>query len=177
MRLIMLFMCALVAAAAMAASVAAGEPSNGTLSIERGKGLVVLEIRGSVLGRLSSGMVRVTDTTPNDRFVPVIAGRRLTQERIGPRTTIYRGQGLRFRMLGGGYRIVARGEGLSLSAVGRGYVVLLGERKLPTDDAGVYSVDGVDCSEEPDLCLPLPSESERHPIRPWQPAGEPGSTR
>jgi hypothetical protein len=153
----------------------AGEPANGTLSIERGKGLVVLEIRGSVLGRLTAGTIRVTDTTPRDRFLPVVLGRRVTQERVGPRTVVYRGQGLRFRMVGGGYRIVVRGEGLSLSAVGRGSVALQGERKLPTDDAGVYSLDGVDCSEEAELCLPLPAELERHPLRPRQ-NEEPGTT-
>lgn len=167
MRSLATLTCALVAAAAGAASLAAAEPSAGTLSIERGTGLVVLELRGSVLGRLASGTLRVTDTTPRDRFVPVVLGRRLAQERVGPRTVLYRGQGLRFRMVGGSYRIVIRGEGLSLSAVGRGVVVLHGERKQPTDDAGVYSLD-VDCSENPELCLPLPSEPERHLVRPPQ---------
>lgn len=177
MRMIAIFTCALVAAAATAASVAAGEPSNGTLSVERGKGLVVLELRGSVLGRLATGTIRVTDTTPRDRFVPIVLGRRVTQERVGPRTVVYRGQALRFRMVGGGYRIVVRGEGLSLSAVGRGSVVLQGDRKLPTDDAGVYSLEGVDCSEQAELCVPLPSEPERHLIRPQQSEGESGTTR
>jgi hypothetical protein len=175
MRLVAIFTCALVAAPGTAAYVAAAEPANGTLSVERGKGLVVLEIRGSVLGRLATGTIRVTDLTPRDRFVPIVLGKRVTPERIGPRTVLYRGSGLRFRMVGGGYRIVVRGEGLSLSAVGRGSVVLQGERKIPTDDAGVYSLDGVDCSEEAELCLPLPSELERHPIRPRQ-NEEPGTT-
>jgi hypothetical protein len=176
MRRIAIFTCALVAAAVTAASVAAGEPANGTLSIERGKGLVVLEIRGSVLGRLGAGTLRVTDTTPRDRFLPLVLGKRVTQERVGLYTIVYRGQALRFRMVGGGYRIVVRGEGLSLSAVGRGSVSLQGDRKLPSDDAGVYSLDGVDCSEESERCLPLPSELERYPIRPPQ-NEEPGTTR
>jgi len=177
MRLLMVFTCALVAAAATAVSVAADEPSSGALSIEGGKGLVVLEIRGSVLGRLASGTLRVTDATPRDRYLPLVVGRKLTQERIGPRTVVYRGQGLRFRMLGGGYRLVIRGDGLSLSAVGRGSVVLLGERKAATDDAGVFSVDGVDCGEVPDECLPLPSIAERLVLQPNVPEGDPGSNR
>lgn len=174
MRLIAIFTCVLVAATATAASVAASEPANGSLSVERGKGLVVLEIRGSVLGRLASGTLRVTDTTPRDRYQPIVLGKRVTQERVGPRAILYRGQGLRFRMIGGGYRIVVRGEGLSLSAVGRGNVVLQGERKLPTDDAGVYSLE-VDCSVEEELCLPLPAEPERHLVAPRQTEGEPGT--
>lgn len=171
-----IFTCALLAAgAAVAGSVAAGEPTSGTLSVEGAKGLVVLELRGSTLGRLATGTVRVTDMTPRDRFTPLVVGRKLTQERIGPRTVIYRGQGLRFRMLGGGYRLLVRGEGLSLSAVGRGSVVLHGDRKMPTDDAGVFSVAGVDCGEEPEACLPLPSSPERYVLQ--QPESEPGSTR
>ena len=90
----------------------------------------MIELRGSVLGRLSNGSLRVTDQTPNDRYAAVVVGRKLTQERIGPRTILYRGQGLRFRMLGGGYRMVARGSGITVSAVGRGVVVLDAEPKL-----------------------------------------------
>ena len=124
-------------------------PTAGTLSVERGKGVVMIELRGSVLGRLSNGTLRVTDQTPNDRYAAVVVGRKLTQERIGPRTILYRGQGLRFRMLGGGYRMVARGSGITVSAVGRGIVVLDAEPKYFGDDTGVYSLDGVDCSVEP----------------------------
>ena len=166
--------CALFAAAVVAASGAAGEPTSGTLSVEGGKGLVVLELRGSTLGRLASGSVRVTDVTPRDRFAPLVVGRKVTQERIGPRSTVYRGQGLRFRMLGGGYRLVVRGEGLSLSAVGRGSVVLVGDLRAPADDAGVFSIEGVDCGEEPEMCLPLPSSPERYVLQLQEPEGEPG---
>jgi hypothetical protein len=167
--------CALaVAFGALAA--AADEPSSGTLSIERGRGLVVLEIRGSVLGRLATGTVRVSDMTPRDRFQPLVVGRRLVEEPLGPRTILYRGQGIRFRMIGGGYRIVIRGEGLSLSAVGRGTVTLVAERKAPTEDAGVYSLEA-DCSEQAERCLALPSEPERHVLGARQNDADPGRTR
>jgi len=160
MRKLILITCSIVAAAVVA-SAGAVEPSVGALSVERGKGAVTLELRGSVLGRVSTGTLRVSDTTPHDRFTALVVGRKLTQERIGPRTVLYRGNGLRFRMVGGGYRIVVRGTGISLSAVGRGSVTLDGERA--TDgDAGVYSLDdGVDCGSEPELCVALPEEPER----------------
>lgn len=166
MRLPIALACSVVLAVALACSAAAAEPANGTLSVERARGLVVLDIRGSVLGRLGSGTLRVVDLTPRDRYVGLVVGRRVTQERIGPRTVVYRGQGLRFRMLGGGYRIVARGNGISLSAVGRGAVLLDGEPRTLVDDLGVYSLDGVDCGLEPDLCLPVPDEPVRHAIGP-----------
>lgn len=149
----------------LAGAYAAGR-DGGALSVERGRGAVTLDLRGSILGRLSVGSLRVTDQTPLDRYAALVVGRRVTQERLGPRTVIYRGQGLRFRMLGGGYRIVVRGNGIDISAVGKGFTVLDGEPKLGSDDAGVYSLDGVDCGLEPELCLPLPLEPTRFTLGP-----------
>jgi hypothetical protein len=166
MRKLILFACSVTAGAVVAASAGAAEPNVGTLSVEQGKGVVALDLRGSVLGRLTNGSLRVVDQTPRDRFVPLVVGRRLTQERLGPRTVLYRGQGLRFRMVGGGFKIVIRGTGISVSAVGRGAVSLDGERRVEGEDTGVYSVDGVDCGVEPALCTPLPDEPERFVIGP-----------
>ena len=77
----------------------------------------------------------MTDHTPNDRYSALVVGRKVTQERLGPRTVLYRGQGLRFRMLGGGYRVVARGSGITVSAVGRGVVMLDAEPRFAGDEA------------------------------------------
>jgi hypothetical protein len=173
MRKLVLVLCSL-AALVFAASVAvAAEPTAGTLSVERGKGVVMVELRGSLLGRLVSGSIRVTDLTPNDRYAATVVGRRVAAERLGPRTVIYRGQGLRFRMLGGGYRVVVRGSGISVSAVGRGVVMLDAEPRFAGDDAGVYSLDGVDCSLEPALCTPLPTEPTRFTLEPPEPPERP----
>jgi hypothetical protein len=158
---ILALLCAIAALSATASVAGAAEPNVGTLSVERGKGVVMVDLRGSLLGRLGNGSLRVTDHTPNDRYAALVVGRKMTQERLGPRTVVYRGQGLRFRMLGGGYRVVVRGSGISLSAVGRGTVMLDAEPRFVGDDAGVYSLDGVDCSLEPTLCTPLPAQPER----------------
>jgi hypothetical protein len=161
MRALTLFLCAAFGAALLGVASAA-TPETGVLSLEGGRGTVVIEIRGSVLGRLTTGTLRVTDLTPRDRFGPAVVGRKLTSTRLGPRTVLYRGQGLRFRALGGRYRLVIRGSGISVSAVGRGSVVLDGDPKTPFEDVGVYSLEeGVDCELEPELCLPLPSDPER----------------
>jgi hypothetical protein len=166
MRNLFLALCALAALAMTSSLAGAAEPTAGTLSVERGKGVVMVDLRGSLLGRLGTGTIRVTDLTPNDRYGAMVAGRKLTQERVGPRTVLYRGQGLRFRMLGGGYRVVARGSGISVSAVGRGTVVLDAEPRFPGDDVGVYSLDGVDCSLEPTSCTPLPALPEKFVLEP-----------
>jgi hypothetical protein len=165
MRKLIVLVCTLAALAAGTGAFAA-EPSAGTLSVERGRGVVVIDLKGSVVGRITSGSLKVTDQTPNDRYAPVVSGRKLTETRLGPRTVLYRGFGLRFRMLGGGYRMVARGSGITVSAVGRGTVLLDGEQRFAGDDPGVYSVDGTDCSVDPLACTPLPIEPERFDLAP-----------
>jgi hypothetical protein len=163
MRMLALFACSIVLAAISAAGARAVQPTptNGTLSIEHGKGLVMLDVRGSILGRLGNGVVTVTDQTPRDPYTATVAGKKLTLVRLGPRTIRYRGQALRFRMVGGGWRVVVRGSGIALSAVGRGAVTLQAYRLNPLDDAGVYSLDGVDCSTDETSCTPLPDDLER----------------
>lgn len=161
MRKLAALVCSLVLTSALAGAAGAAEPTAGTLSVERGKGTVNLDLRGSVVGRLANGTLRVTDQTPNDRYAALVVGKRLTQERIGLRTIVYKGQGLRFRMLGGGYRMAARGSGISVSAVGHGWVTLDGDPKFTGDDVGVYSLNGVDCSVEPQNCVALPTDPLR----------------
>jgi hypothetical protein len=173
MRKLVVLVCSFAVLAVTASFAWAAEPTSGTLSVERGKGVVMIDLRGSVLGRLTTGSLRVTDQTPNDKYAPLVAGKKLTQERIGPRTIIYRGQGLRFRLVGGGYRMVARGSGITVSAVGRGNVMLDGEPRWPGDDVGLYSRDGADCSAEPESCTPLPADPERFALEP--PPTEPPS--
>jgi hypothetical protein len=167
-RKLALIPCTLICAAlavALAAGTAGAAAPTGTLSVEQGKGAVTVEIRGTVIGRLGNGSVRITDQTPRDRHVPVVAGRRLTVTRVGPKTVLYKGNSLRFRMHGSS-KIVVKGNGISLSAVGRGFVTLDGDRKLPEDNAGFYSLDGVDCSYDIALCVPLPDLPERYAIGP-----------
>jgi len=152
---------ALVAGTASATGARGAEPTNGTLSVQRGKGLVVLEMRGSILGRLGSGAVTVTDLTPHDPYTATVFGKKVKVLHLAPRTDRYRGQALRFRMVGGSWRVTVRGSGIALSAVGRGAVTLQADRLNPLDDAGVYSLDGTDCSAQPTSCTPLPDDLER----------------
>jgi hypothetical protein len=164
MRVLTLFVCAIASVVALAGSAAAAARGNGELSLERGRGSAVLEMRGVVLGRLTTGTLRVTDLTPRDRFAPTVSGRKVTAERLGPRTVLYRGQGIRFKVLGGRYRIVLRGTGMSVSAVGRGEVVLDGDPRFVGDDVGVFSLDGVDCVMASQLCVPMPTEPETYQL-------------
>src|SRR5262245_37478924 len=176
MRKLAALVCSFTALGVAASLASASEPASGTLSVERGKGVVMIDLRGSVLGKLTLGSLRVTDQTPYDKYAPLVVGKRVTVERAGPRTIVYRGQGLRFRLVGGGYRMVARGTGIAVSAVGRGVVMLDGEPRWPGDDVGVYSHDGADCSTEPESCVPLPTDPERFALEPPPSEPKPGGS-
>lgn len=152
----------MVAALAGVAGAAAAGP--GTLDVVEGKGTVTIEIRGNILGVLAKGSVRVTDLTPRDRFYPAVFGRRLSITRGGPTTIVYKGKSLRYRVVGGSSRLVIKGSGISVSASGRGYTILDGDRIFPDDVAGYYSLEGIDCSADVTLCIPLPDLPERHVI-------------
>jgi len=162
MRKAVLFACLAAVSAALVGTARGAEPETGTLSVEGGRGVFTLEVRGSTLGTLANGSVVVVDRSLNDPYVAIVTGRRVVvQRRLGPAKVLYRGQGLRFRMLGGSYRVVIRGAGLAMSVVGRGLVLLDGEPRAVGDDAGVYSVDGADCSAEPQSCVPVPDDPLR----------------
>jgi hypothetical protein len=124
----------------------------------------MLDMRGSILGRLANGMVTVTDQTPRDPYTATVGGKKVKQTQLAPRTIRYKGQSLRFRMVGGSWRVVVRGSGIAISAVGRGTVTLQADRLSPLDDAGVYSLDGVDCSAQATGCTPLPDDLERYTL-------------
>jgi hypothetical protein len=163
-RRLALLACAATVAASLAGLAGAAAPTPGTLGVEQGKGTVTLELKGSIIGVAANGSVRVTDLTPRDRFVPYVFGRRLTITRPAPRTILYRGKALRYRMLGGTTRVVVKGSGISLSASGRGHTILDGDRKFPDEVTGYYSLEGIDCSLDVTLCIPLPDVPERHLI-------------
>ena len=64
MRTLALISCALTAASILVGLAGAAEPTVGVLSVVQGKGVVTIDVRGYVLGRLTSGTLRVTDVTP-----------------------------------------------------------------------------------------------------------------
>ena len=75
MRKLVVLLCTITALVAAAVAWSA-EPAGGTLSVERGKGVVMIDLRGSVVGRITTGSLRVTDHTPNDRYAAVVVGRK-----------------------------------------------------------------------------------------------------
>jgi hypothetical protein len=157
-----LLLTAVLAIALPAAAVAALGTADGTLSVEDGRGKVTLQARGGLLGRLDRGSVTIFDLTPNDPFDPVVSGDDQPVVLVGETGIRYRGTDLRFRVIGGSFRVVVQGRGIDLSVVGRGFGTLEGE----TVDPGLYSLDGSDCRKQPARCEVLPELPIRFKLDP-----------
>jgi hypothetical protein len=121
-----------VLAVAVPVGWAASSPA-GTLSIEDGRGTVVLTGKGIVIGRLDKGDLKIVDLSPLDQWSPRVNG--------VPRgkTVGLRGKDVNFYVPGGRYRITVRGDGFSISARGQGNVVMTGNPD-PTGATGTYAV-------------------------------------
>src|SRR5436309_16037189 len=112
--------------------------NDGTLSVQDGAGKIVIAGRGGVIGSFARGSVRISDPVDGDGTGPIVTGDEWSNERDAT-TTTWGGTKVRFRIIGGAFRIVVRGRGINLSLVGKGNVTLDGAGTL---DDGSYSVNG-----------------------------------
>jgi hypothetical protein len=130
-----------LATPAVALAVRAGA-SDGTLSVSHGTGMVVVSAHGSLLGRLAVGKVVVEDADPNDGVAPIVNGADKTKT-INDTTVVYTGANIRFRIVGGSFKVRVVGAGIDLSTAGRGYAILGPDPSNPdTAVTGTYSLNG-----------------------------------
>jgi hypothetical protein len=115
------------------------DPADGTLSVRDGRGNFVVNARGGIIGSFMRGRVVITDPIDGDGTGPIVSGDDWHKERTDI-TTVYGGTKVRFRLIGGSFRIRVIGTGVNLAVVGRGSVTISGQG---TDDDGTYSVNGV----------------------------------
>jgi hypothetical protein len=123
---------------------AASRPAAGSLSIEGGRGGIVIRGSGTVVGRLGKGDLQIVDLSPNDQWNPRINGLQSTK-------ITSRGKGVNFFIPGGRYRVTVRGDGISVSARGAGFAIV---KAKDASDSGTIAVG----DDEP---MPLPAESQR----------------
>jgi len=146
---------AVLAALALPAASAARDQgaTDGTLSVRDARGTVTISGRGGVIGSFARGSVRISDPVDGDGTGPIVTGDEWSNERDAT-TTTWGGTKVRFRIIGGSFRIVVRGRGINLSLVGKGNVTLDG---AGTVDDGSYSVNGGEY-------LPMPGFSFLFPL-------------
>jgi len=122
-----------------AAWAVASASGDGTLVVDNGNGSVLVRARGGILGRFVDGNMVITDLDLSDGKVPVVYNADSRQPLGGGRTR-YSGDNIRFRMIGGLYRVQIDAIGIDVSAVGHGSVTL--DATGFTDFPGRFSIDG-----------------------------------
>jgi opacity protein-like surface antigen len=148
---------AMLAALALPAASAARiqSPTDGTVSVRDARGTITISGRGAVIGSFARGSVTINDPVDGDGTGPVVTGDDWSKDR-NDTTTTWGGTKVRFRIIGGSFRIVVKGRGINLSLVGTARVTLAG---AGTGDDGSYSVNGGDYSAIPAFPFAFPLSS------------------
>jgi hypothetical protein len=132
--------------AASASAPARSADNNGTLSVKDATGRITIRAVGGFVGRFDRGAIRIVDPIPDDGTGPIVSGAESSKD-VGDTTSVWAGTKVRFRLIGGKFRIEIRGTGINLSVVGRGTAVLDG--RGPSD--GKYSFNGDAYASLPDI--------------------------
>jgi hypothetical protein len=151
MRTLLVLFLILLAVPAAAYAQPSGKPQDGTLSVREARGMIFLNVKGSITGRFEKGKLTITDPNPYDSRRPVVYGSSKTTYR-GAKTTIYQGRNIRFRLIGARYQIRIEGRGIFLSAIGRGPGILdgAGDTQAGIFYDGVWSLNEEDYHSLPD---------------------------
>jgi hypothetical protein len=118
---------------------------DGTLAIRNGVGdpgapVVSLVVSGAVTGHVDGGRILVDDLNGPSTLTPTVTGADRPAHDLPSGATIYAGNDLSFRAIGGRYRIKIFGHGVNLNVVGQGTVRLQGSLVGLAD--GRYSLNG-----------------------------------
>jgi hypothetical protein len=164
----LLLLATAVPAAASAERTAPGP--DGTLAVRDGRGKVQTTVKGSLIGRLANGSITIEELAPDDDTEPVVRGYRTFKWGRNGNVRTYTGKNVRFRLIGGRYRVVFNGKGLFFSLVGKGRVTLDGNGSVENGVFydGFYSLNGTE--EES-----LPDDPQSFKLEPAQPPPPPSS--
>jgi hypothetical protein len=128
-------------------ALAGGTPTDGTLSVKRGRGVLTLKVTGTVIGRVANGRVQIRDFKPGDGKDPQWSCKR---HRISRQVSYCKGRNLGFRVEDGRFTVNVRGTGISISAVAHGQVDVDGAGDTGVND-GVMSIDNATYQSLPDF--------------------------
>jgi hypothetical protein len=125
--------------------------NDGTLSVKDARGVMTIQGRGGVIGSFMKGSVLINDPVDGDGTGPIVTGDEWSKEKTDTATQ-WGGTRVRFRIIGGYFKIVVRGRGINLSFVGKGNVIING---AGTDNDGSYATNGGDYNLIPAFALPF----------------------
>ena len=117
-------------------ALASAAERDGTLSVRNATGAVAVAARGTLFGHCNRCTVVITDPDPNDGRAPVVTPISVVRVQLSETRTSYSGNDLRFRVIGGFFRVKVAGTGIDISTVATGAAT------LADGTAGTYSVGG-----------------------------------
>ena len=144
-RLLLLIL--VLSACTVPLALAAGTPTDGTLSVKRGKGVLTLKVTGTIIGHVNNGRVQIRDFRPNDGNDPQWSCKR---HRLSKQVSYCTGRNVSFRVEDGRFTVNLKGTGISISAVGHGEVDVDGTGDTGVND-GVMSIDAAPYQSLPDF--------------------------
>ena len=143
---------ALLASAALAlpalAWATSGAADDGTLSVKNGDGVIFVVARGTIIAGCDKCRVSIVDPSPDDGAPAVVTGADAHKD-VSDTHDIYSGTNIRFRLVGGLFKIKVSGTGIDLGVIAKGW----GRIQANDSNTGTFSVNGA----APRL---LPSERE-----------------
>jgi len=111
-RLLTFAVLALALALPAGAAARTSGPNDGTLSVKDARGMITIQGRGGVIGTLAKGSVTITDPVDGDGTGPIITGDDFPPVERSDTTTTWRGNKVRFRIIGGTYAVNGADYGL-----------------------------------------------------------------
>lgn len=152
MRRLLVPLLTLVAAFPAAGFADRSPTPDGTLAVRDGRGKVQMTVKGSLIGRFASGSLTVEELSQEEGTEPVVRGYRTFRWGRNSNTRTYTGKNVRFRLIGGRYRVTFNAKGLFFSLVGKGRIQLDGAGSVADGIFydGFYSLNGSEEESLPD---------------------------
>jgi hypothetical protein len=110
---------------------------DGTLSVRNGDGVVFVSARGTLIGTCDHCRISIVDPSPDDGAPPVVSGYEGHRD-ISDTHDLWSGYDVRFRMVGGFFKVKVSGYGIDLAVVAKGW----GRIQAYDSNTGTYSVNG-----------------------------------
>jgi hypothetical protein len=118
---------------------------DGTLSVRNGDGVVFVAARGTLIGTCDQCRVSIVDPSPDDGAPPLVTGYEDHKD-VSETRDLWSGKDLRFRLVGGLFKIKVAGNGIDLGVVAKGWGRIQGY----ASNTGTYSVNGEPRRQLPD---------------------------
>jgi hypothetical protein len=133
--LLAVFASALLALPALAWA-ASSAADDGTLSVKNGDGVIFVVARGTIIGACDRCRVSIIDPSPDDGAPAVVDGAE-THKDVSDTHDLYFGSDVRFRLVGGFFKIRVSGYGVDLGVVAKGW----GRIQAYDSNTGTFSVN------------------------------------